>query len=486
MTLSQSFQSCIDSARQFQTALLKRFGSRSNTALQLVEALAHAATPTSVVELSQETPFQRSYSTINKVLNEFGVKSLVRTKVNEGGVVKTVESIDPELFSKITKPFSALFIEMLPQEVNRRFRLFALDVTPIPRLYAHTIDDRSYVHQSNQLGIPITIGVQVSVLVYLPERSEEEANWQLPLILERVSTNATACGVASTQLQLLTELNCTDPLLSVIVADTAYGSLQPYSDDQVVIARGRADRHGRRPLNKDNQILCNRKGRPRKYEPGLIRFIDDLPPGAEGGSDEEYEYTDLIKKQPVDLLLNRWNDVHVTGHSELVDVVKVEVFAANDCTKALFPSLLLILSGKRRREITALDAFKSYRCRFDIEHFFRFSKQKLLFSAYQTPDLDHQISWWWFSFMAYWLLYHVRHAAQGGTRPWHKTKELAGPAGPGKVKRLFAIKIFPSLGSPSLPPINRRKSQGRQLGAYLTKRERKKVVKKRKKRQKAA
>lgn len=485
MILSQFLQSCIDSARTFQKKLLNLFSSRSYTSLQLVEALAHASKPTSVVELSQETPFQRSYSTINKVLNEFGAESLVTKEVNEGGTVKTVESIDSVLFSKITKPFSALFVEMLPKEVNRKFRLFALDVTPVPRIHAHTLDDRSYVHQANQIGVPITIGVQASVLTYLPERDADEANWQLPISVERVSTDTTACEIASTQLQLLAELTPTDSLLTVIVADTAYGGLKPYSEDQVVIARGRIDRQGRRPA-KDDQIAHRGRGRPRKYAPGIIRFIEDLPPGAEGGSDEEYEYTDTIKGQSVDVLLNRWNDVHVEGHSELVDVVKVEIFSKNDCTKTLFPPLLLILSGKRRRELTALDAYLSYRRRFDIEHFFRFSKQKLLFCAYQTPDLDHQISWWWFCFMSYWLLYHVRHVARGLTRPWHKKSDSDAPAGPGKVKRLFAIKIFQALGSPSLPPISRVKSRGRQYGTCLLKRKRKKVVKKCKERQKVA
>ena len=70
--------------------------------------------------------------------------------------------------------------------------------------------------------------------------------------------------------------------------------------------------------------------------------------------------------------------------------------------------------------------------------------------------------------------------------PWHKKRGLDGPAGPGKVKRLFAIKIFPVLGSPSLPPINRVKSRGRQFDTRLLKRERKKVVKKCKERQKVA
>jgi hypothetical protein len=76
-----------------------------------------------------------------------------------------------------------------------------------------------------------------------------------------------------------------------------------------------------------------------------LQIIEDMPPGTEDGSDEECEYEDTIKHQRVDVLLNRWNDVYIEGHSELVDVVKVEIFAKHDCTKTLLPPLLLILSG---------------------------------------------------------------------------------------------------------------------------------------------
>ena len=463
--VSHSLQSSIDSARTFQNDLLKLFKSRSYSSLQLVEALAYAPKPTSVVELSQEAPFQRSYSTINKGLNEFASASLIFKEIREEGAIKTVEIVDSYLFSKITKPFSIMFFKMLPQEINRKFRLFALDVTSIARIHARTLDDRSYVYQANQVGIPITVGLQASVLTYLPEHSSQEANWQLPVSLQRVSTDTTACKVASTQLKLISEI--TDSPLTVIVADIAYGTLAPYSEEQVVIARGRIDRKGRRPV-KGNQIF--QRGRPRKYEPEIIRFMQDYPSGTKAGSDEKYEYADMMNKQLVNVRLNRWNDVYVEGHTELVDVVKAEVFTENEEAKTLCRPLLLIVSGKQRREITALDAYQSYQRRFDIEHFFRFVKQKLLFCAYQTPHLDHQMSWWWFCLMAYWLLYHVRHLAQGITRPWHKTKELDAPAGPGKVKRLFAIRIFPILGSPSPPPISGVKSLGRQLGTRLTKR----------------
>lgn len=107
--LSYSPQYCIDSARTFQKKLLDLFGHRSYASLQLVEALAHASKPTTVVELSQETPFQRSYSVINKILDEFGKASLVNKIDSTGKSVQQVQRIDPVAFSEITKPFSRLF-----------------------------------------------------------------------------------------------------------------------------------------------------------------------------------------------------------------------------------------------------------------------------------------------------------------------------------------------------------------------------------------
>src|ERR1700682_1606603 len=98
--LSHSPHFCTDSARTFQTKILDLFSNRSSASLQLVEALAHASKPTTVVELSQEIPFQRSYSVINKVLDEFGAESLVTKTVNVGESVKTVQSSDPVAFSK--------------------------------------------------------------------------------------------------------------------------------------------------------------------------------------------------------------------------------------------------------------------------------------------------------------------------------------------------------------------------------------------------
>jgi hypothetical protein len=45
------------------------------------------------------------------------------------------------------------------------------------------------VCDSTLVGTPITIGLQASVLTYLPEYSAEEANWQLPFSLESLLKN---------------------------------------------------------------------------------------------------------------------------------------------------------------------------------------------------------------------------------------------------------------------------------------------------------
>ena len=90
---------------------MKIGANRSYASLQLVEALAHASNPTVVVELSQETPFQRSYSVINKVLHAFGAESLVTQTINAENSVKTVRTVDPGKFSKITRPFSEFFLK---------------------------------------------------------------------------------------------------------------------------------------------------------------------------------------------------------------------------------------------------------------------------------------------------------------------------------------------------------------------------------------
>jgi len=345
------------------------------------------------------------------------------------------------------------------------------------------MEDRTFVHKADQLGTPIMIGLEASVLVAIPEKEDGEAKWTLPLSVERVSSKETACEIAKKQLLLLAQMEVHDKKMSVITVDSGYTRLEPAEKNQVIIARGRSDRVGRRLNNHQDEKKY--RGRPRKYIEGCIKFREDIPLDDKNAPDEQVEDQMIYKGQAVYRLISRWNNIHLHDREGLVDVVKVELFSKMDAVPLFDAPLLLIVSGIRRSQLSGQQVFECYQCRFDIEHFFRFQKQRLLFGGFQTADLRRQCNWWWICLMAYWLLYLSRFAAPESNRKWHPKHEHR-LASSGEVKRVFGSKIFPDLGSPSSKPVVRGKSNGRHFGTRFTKRSKQKVVKKSKRRLEAA
>ena len=74
----------------------------------------------------------------------------------------------------------------------------------------------------------------------------------------------------------------------------------------------------------------------------------------------------------------------------------IEITVCNSKTKEpLFKRpLWLSIYGERRSEISIEAVCDSYFQRFDLEHFFRFGKNRLLMDKFQTPDIEHEINWW--------------------------------------------------------------------------------------------
>ena len=400
MIVNNEHDLILDKVRFFQVDLLDSFPKRKNAILQLVEALACSVKPSSPVELSLIPSFQRTYSDISNAIEAMTPRS------------KTGE---PLTFLDQTRKWTRIFNKLLPKETHRPFKLYAIDATPNPRPHAYTLDDRCFVHQPTTVGSPIAIGLQASVLVAIPEKLDNEATWTLPLSVERIPSTATHCEIAEKQLKDLANLSLKGDL-SVIVTDSGYTSVKPQSSDQVVIARSRIDRIGRHPCVEQDEKP--KKGRPRKYEVYTIRFSENIPQGDEGGPDEESEFESICNGKEVFVFTSRWNNVYVSDHPELIDVVKVEIFLKSDVSKMLFEKpLLLLVNGKRRRELTSQEIYTSYLARFNIEHFFRFQKQQLLFCGYRTTDLQRQSNWWWICFMSYWLLYLVRQITPDSHQP---------------------------------------------------------------------
>ena len=161
----------------------------------------------------------------------------------------------------------------------------------------------------------------------------------------------------------------------------------------------------------------------------------------------------------------------------------MHITVRDDNGKAVYKRpMWVIIYGERRHEITLIEAWEAYRQRFDIEHFFRFGKNRLLMDSYQTPVVEHEENWWEITGLSYVLLWAAALLARKNLRPWErylplaKDKEADLPS-PSMVQRDME-RIIPQFGTPAAPPKPRGKSPGRQKGQSPGRRKRHPVIKK--------
>jgi len=166
-----------------------------------------------------------------------------------------------------------------------------------------------------------------------------------------------------------------------------------------------------------------------------------------------------------------WNNIVMRGTKES-DTSKhplrlLQICVYKESGDLLFKKpLWLIVTGERRFELSLRDIFDCYRQRFDIEHFFRFGKNKLLMNKSQTPDVDHEEAWWQLTMIAYTQLYFARDLAKNMPKPWEKylpAFKSAKEISPTQVQKDFE-RIIRTFGTPALPPKRPKNAPGRQLG----------------------
>ena len=83
-------------------------------------------------------------------------------------------------------------------------------------------------------------------------------------------------------------------------------------------------------------------------------------------------------------------------------------------------STLAVSMGQRGKELSLSEAWEAYRRGYDVEHFFRFGKQRLLMTAYQTPEVQHEENWWQLAQLTYVQLWLARYLAEAMPRPWER------------------------------------------------------------------
>lgn len=430
--------------------------------MDLVDAISSNTTARSVVELSLNPHFERHYTALNKAV--------------------TVNALPDQTLA-------GLACQTISAPSKRKFHLLATDVTSAPRPFADTLPDRGFVYQPNTIkgNKPIVIGHQYSFWAWLPEATQPKTgNWVVPLSMQRVSSQANKEMVGAKQLgDLLANKDLSfGEAFCVEVADSAYSKPAYLNANRehanlVTIARARGTRTFYRQPAPEHQPA--EKGHPTWYgKPFRLK-----EPETWDAPDQVAETTFLShKKVTYRVEIQAWHNLIMRGKKGCpmrqypFTLVKIRWY--NHKGEALFHKpLWLIVMGDRRMELSLLDIYAAYLQRYDLEHFFRFGKQKLLLDKFQTPDDHHEEHWWRLVALAYLQLWAAKDMASNLPRPWEQylpstTDRQSTPA---MVLRDMS-RIIRQIGTPAPPPKPRGKSPGRRKGLKLIPRVRQPVMKK--------
>lgn len=472
---------------QFRKQVYSSFNQRQDSLMDLLDALCANEGADSVVELSLNPVFRRTHSALYAAIEALGA--------NRDGVP---DSELPE-GSPPQRRFPSDWIEaiagVIPAPAHRHYWLFGVDVTSVARSHAITLKDRESVYQPTVITTqkPITWGHNYSLMAAIPEAEGAGGrSWIVPVSVERVTSFDSKASVGQHQVDRLLNDESLPWYrdLCVLVADSDYSHrrfLYPFStqDNRVIVSRARANR----VFYRLPAVLAEkRRGHPRWYG----ECFDLKDEATWGPPDEQHTFEITTSKgKPRTVTLHHWYDLLMKGskaqpmHLHPFDLVQVQL--SDPTGNRVFKPQWLILFGQTRRQLPAPEAYRSYTERFNLEHGIRFSKQRLLMSQLQTPEVTHEENWVQFSWLAYVQLWVARLLANLLPQPWqrylpaHKQRQIT----PSMVQRDFA-RIIRQIGTPAAEVKPRGKSPGRPLGTTLDPRPRRPLIKRGRTRRKKA
>lgn len=466
----------IATLQEFRQNLYNFFPHRADALMDLIDALASNLNARSVVELSLSSLFRREYSSVYDAIEHFFVPSAPEKAAQE-------QRAHEQGLLRLIGPY-------LPAPQQRKYWLFGTDVTYLPRQFAQTLADRTMVHCPNPIqgNKPVTIGHDYSILSYLPEKaSAASPPWVVPLLVRRVRSSEKAAQVGAEQIAAVVtdETLPFEEELCVLVEDSAYsgrehlGSVATHPNLVSILRlpNNRVVYHQfELPEGETNPV-----GHPTWYGD---RF-DLKDPTTWPAPDETASTTLTTKKgKTYTVSLEGWHKMVRTGKKDLplhkypFTLVRARVLDAEG-NPVFKQEMWLLAIGVRRGELSLLAIWEAYSQRYDVEHFFRFGKQRLLMAAYQAPVVEHEENWWGLVQLAYTQLWLARPLAEMLPKPWERylPQPEAGEAPPATVQRDFE-RIIRQIGTPAQPPKPRGNSPGRAKDNKPPPRPRQPVIKK--------
>ncbi|WP_202218858.1 hypothetical protein [Okeania sp. KiyG1] len=119
------------------------------------------------------------------------------------------------------------------------------------------------------------------------------------------------------------------------------------------------------------------------------------------------------KGRQMTVTISGWNQMLMRGTKNhkmnRYPFTLVRITVTDEIGNQIWKPMWLIVIGSRREELSLIDCYESYRQRYDMEHLFRFGKQRLLMTAYSTPDVKHEENWFKLTLIAYVNLWVARN-----------------------------------------------------------------------------
>lgn len=477
---------CNEILAHFQTELYNSFNRRGAVALSAVNAVCSKGDAGSVVEFTLSEWFPYDWTNLYKMLSETDMSGV-----------------------NMAKLVAPSFVQSKP--VERGYWLFGVDVTPAPRPYARTLSERQIVYQPTVVkgNKPITIGHRYSFVGYLPPFEEKMSRlWVVPLKMKRVKATANPESVGMAQLkQVLSEPEAAwanDPMLRLVVTDSKYGQAR-HLHELLVDEDGEAIAENTVQISRvaGNRVFYRQYAYPDGEEPttkprqyGERFALKDEATWGDADEQSKFLRTTSSGKR-LTITCQGWHDLIMSGKNKPKRLrmsdhpfTLVRIVQHDENGEQVGKVMWLIIIGEKRRCISVREAFDAYSRRYDLEHFFRFGKNRLLMDSFQTPDTKREEAWWTLTCIAYLQLWIARHAlleVSAISHPWQRYSKnyKAGILTPSQAQNRFGT-VISAIETPASPPKQRGISPGRQMGTTVTPRTREQVIVKGKKNGKPA
>ena len=344
--------------------------------------------------------------------------------------------------------------------------VYAVDVTSWPRCNAETSPQRGYLYHPSRhsAGQPIVAGWAYQLIAGL---SFERDSWVAPVDARRVEPQEDTDKVAAKQIgQFAPRLPERDgePLF---VFDGGYDPVRLQFELADVAAQILIRMSPRRTFYFD-PVAPEKSPVGRPYCHGKKFDLKDS-----GTSEPTHEHRCKTESYGA-VRVRAWSGLHpktrqaeerygsksacvVKGTVVLVQVGRLPQGERRRKPKDLW----LWWAGEGEPDLDLL--WQGYCRRFDVEHFVKFGKSRLGWTAPQVRHPEQADRWTWLILAAYTQLQLARYIVADHRLPWEKPLS-ASKLTPYRVLRNFAT-VLPALGTPASAPKPRGRSPGRPKGS---------------------